>query len=48
MSILFSGDFHTNADDELFSITKEALINEHGLEKYNDIRYHVILGDGSF
>jgi hypothetical protein len=48
MSILFSGDFHANAVDELSSITKKALIKKYQLDKYNDIRYHIILGDCGF
>ena len=48
MSILFSGDFHANAVDELSSITKNALLKKYGQEKYNGIKYHVILGDGGF
>jgi len=48
MSILFSGDFHANAVNELNSITKEALIEKYGQVKFSDIKYHVILGDGGF
>ena len=48
MSILFSGDFHANAVNELSSITKSALLKKYGREKYDDIKYHIILGDGGF
>jgi 3-oxoacid CoA-transferase subunit A len=48
MSILFSGDFHANAVHELGVITKRNLIIKYGQEKFNDIRYHIILGDGGF
>jgi 3-oxoacid CoA-transferase subunit A len=48
MSILFSGDFHANAVNELSSITKDALLKKYGQEKYNCIKYHIILGDGGF
>jgi hypothetical protein len=49
MSILFSGDFHANLEnDELNLITKKSLIRKYGQDKYNDIKYHIILGDGCF
>jgi len=48
MSILFSGDFHANARGELACITKRALIKNYGQKKFNDIRYHIILGDAGF
>ena len=48
MSILFSGDFHANAVNELSSITKDTLLKKYGLEKYRGIKYHIILGDGGF
>jgi len=48
MSILFSGDFHANAVNELSSITKNALLKKYGREKYDGINYHIILGDGGF
>jgi len=48
MSILLSGDFHANADDELFTITKETLLEKYGQEKYDSIKYHIILGDAGF
>ncbi|MDR2729882.1 MAG: metallophosphoesterase [Treponema sp.] len=47
MSILFSGDFHANAVNEIESITKTKLQAEY-TDKYNDIKYHIILGDGGF
>jgi 3-oxoacid CoA-transferase subunit A len=48
MSVLFSGDFHANALNELSCITKNTLIEKYGQKKYDDIRYHIILGDGGF
>jgi len=48
MSILFSGDFHANQVHELSVIKKRNLIIKYGQEKFNDIRYHIILGDGGF
>jgi hypothetical protein len=48
MSILLSGDFHANADNELPLITKASLIERYSQELYDEIKYHVILGDGSF
>lgn len=48
MSILFSGDFHAGAADELSSITKKSLKKKYGHNIFNDIKYHIILGDGGF
>jgi len=48
LSILFSGDFHGNAAHELKSITKNSLLAKYRQEKYDAIRYHIILGDGGF
>ena len=48
MSILFSGDFHANAVHELSVITKKSLVKKYGQDKYNGIRYHIILGDAGF
>jgi len=48
VSILFSGDFHANAVSELESITKETLIKKYSKELYDEIKYHIILGDGGF
>jgi hypothetical protein len=48
MAVLFSGDFHANAQNELNIITKASLIKKYQLDKYNDINYHIILGDGGF
>ena len=48
MAILFSGDFHANADNELPLITKSNLIKRYSQELYDEIKYHVILGDGGF
>ena len=47
MSILLSGDFHANEKNELNVITKIALIKKYQ-KKYDDIKYHIILGDGGF
>jgi len=44
MSILLSGDFHANADNELFCINKDTLINKYGQDQYDTIKYHIILG----
>jgi len=43
MSILFSGDFHANADKELPLITKENLIKHYSQKFYDEIKYHVII-----
>jgi hypothetical protein len=48
MSILFSGDFHAGASGELYAINKKTLLRKYRREKYNNIKYHIILGDGSF
>jgi hypothetical protein len=48
MSILISGDFHANADNELPLITKSNLIKRYSQELYDGIKYHIILGDGAF
>jgi len=48
MSILFSGDFHADARGEIDLIYKDILIHKYGQERYNGIKYHVILGDGGF
>jgi hypothetical protein len=48
MSILLSGDFHANADKELFLITQKALVDKYGQAQYDAIKYHIILGDGAF
>jgi len=48
MAILFSGDFHASAVGELYYITKKNLRKKYGFDLYNRIKYHVILGDGSF
>ncbi|MDR1587138.1 MAG: metallophosphoesterase [Treponema sp.] len=48
MAILFSGDFHANAVNELSRITKKALNAKYGPALFSEIRYHVILGDGGF
>jgi 3-oxoacid CoA-transferase subunit A len=48
MSILLSGDFHASARVEIDLIYKDILIHKYGQERYNGIKYHVILGDGGF
>jgi 3-oxoacid CoA-transferase subunit A len=48
MSILFSGDFHANSNNELSTITKKTLLKQFGSKAYTAIKYHVILGDGGF
>ena len=48
MSILLSGDFHANALDELSSITKTALVKKYRQEMFDEIKYHIILGDCGF
>jgi hypothetical protein len=48
MSILFSGDFHANAREELKFITKKMLINKYQKIEYDEIKYHIILGDAGF
>ena len=48
MSILLSGDFHANVNNELSGITKKALIKKYRQDKYNEIKYHIILGDAGF
>jgi hypothetical protein len=48
MAVLVSGDFHANAENELSRITKRKLIGVYGQALFDEIRYHVILGDGGF
>ena len=48
MSILFSGDFHSGEAGELGTITKQSLRKKFKPDKFNDIKYHIILGDGGF
>ena len=48
MSILFSSDFHGNSKYELKYFTKETLVKYYRYEKYDSIRYHIILGDSDF
>jgi hypothetical protein len=48
MSILLSGDFHANSNNELSSITKKTLLKQFGSKAYAAINYHVIRGDGGF
>ena len=48
MSILISGDFHANASNELFIITKKTLLEKYQQDKYKSINYHIILGDAGF
>jgi len=46
--ILLSGDFHANERHELSIVTKRALIKKYGQNIYDNIKYHIILGDGGF
>jgi 3-oxoacid CoA-transferase subunit A len=48
MSIFLSSDFHGNAENELSYITKKTLIKNYRQEKFENIKYHIILGDGGF
>jgi predicted MPP superfamily phosphohydrolase len=48
MAILFSGDFHANARNELECVTKNALLEKYGEPLYKKTNYHVILGDAGF
>jgi 3-oxoacid CoA-transferase subunit A len=48
MAILFSGDFHAGMAGELIAINKKTLLRKYRREKYNAIKYHIILGDGGF
>jgi hypothetical protein len=48
MAVLFSGDFHASSSGEISSITKRTLIKRYRKDKYSRIKYHIILGDGSF
>jgi len=48
MSILFSGDFHANALNELNVITKSALLEKYKQDVFDKINYHIILGDAGF
>jgi len=48
VSILFSGDFISNYNNELRLITRNALIKKYGQEKYDAIKYHILLGDARF
>jgi 3-oxoacid CoA-transferase subunit A len=48
MSILLSGDFHAGMSGEMYAINKKTLLRKYRREKYKNIKYHVILGDGSF
>jgi hypothetical protein len=48
MSILFSGDFHANALNELSIITRSALLKKYQQAVFDKINYHIILGDAGF
>ena len=48
MSILFSGDFISNRNQELSLISKNAIIKSYGEDIYNAVKYHIILGDADF
>jgi hypothetical protein len=48
MAVLLSGDFHANAENELTRITRRTLVSFYGSALFNEIKYHIILGDGGF
>jgi hypothetical protein len=48
MAVLFSGDFHANSCGEMTAVKKETLISRYGQKLYDEINYHIILGDGGF
>ena len=48
MPILFSGDFHANAESELKSIRKNTLMGQYSPVLFKGINCHIILGDGGF
>ncbi|MDR0301975.1 MAG: metallophosphoesterase [Treponema sp.] len=48
MAILFSGDFHANARDEINFISKDTLIKKYKEPLYEKINYQIILGDAGF
>jgi hypothetical protein len=48
MSILLSGDFHNNAREEIMYMNKLYLIECYGQKLYDEINYHIILGDCGF
>jgi len=48
MAILLSGDYHANSRGEIDLIYKDRLIDKYGQEKYDRIKYHIILGDAGF
>jgi len=48
MSILLSGDFHAGLSGELYVINKRTLMRKYRREKFNAIKFHIILGDGCF
>ena len=48
MSILLSGDFHSDSCGELLYLTKDFLIEQYSRKVYKAINYHIILGDGGF
>jgi hypothetical protein len=48
MAVLFSGDFHANARDEINFISKNTLIKKYKQQLYEKINYQIILGDAGF
>jgi len=48
MAILFSGDFHANAKNEIEYISETALLKKYKEDLYKKINYHIILGDAGF
>ena len=45
MSILVSGDFHNDAVGELMFLTRDYLMEQYSRKVFNEIKYHIILGD---
>jgi len=48
MAILVSGDFHNDALGELMFLTRDYLIEQYNRKVFNEIKYHIILGDCGF
>jgi len=48
MAILFSSDLHEDKNREFIEISKTRLCKKYQQDIYNDIKYHIILGDGGF
>jgi hypothetical protein len=48
MAILFSGDFHANAKNEIEFISENTLLKKYKEYLYKKINYQIILGDAGF